>query len=187
MIPLTARAHAQVLSIIEAGEIAIDATVGNGHDTLFLADCVTQTGFVYGFDIQPQAIAVTMERLRCNELKHVTLLQQSHANLRASLPAEIEGKVAVVMMNLGYLPGGDKQLTTRSDSTLAAIRDGIGLLRPGGIMTIIGYPGHSEGAIETAAVVDFLSGVSPVEFQVDEPFPEANRIAAPRLFVIRRA
>ena len=186
MTPLTELAHTLVRAVLQPGDIAIDATAGNGHDTLFLAECVGPTGTVYSFDIQLAALAVTSMRLAAANLSNVILLQRSHAQMRSALPNVRPGKVAAVMLNLGYLPGGDKRLTTQTASTITAIRDGLTLIAPGGIMTIVVYPGHRGGANEATAVERLLNELPPASFEVHEPSPTTDHNAAPRLFVVRK-
>ena len=186
MMPLTELAHTLVRAVVQPGDIAIDATAGNGHDTQFLAECVGPAGTVYSFDSQLAALAVTTVRLAAASLKNVILLQRSHAEMPSALPSVRPGTVTAVMLNLGYLPGGDKRLTTQTASTIAAIRDGLTLLAPGGLLTILAYPGHHSGADETVAVEKLLRELSPAEFHVHEPSPTTERSGAPRLFVVRK-
>lgn len=186
MIPLTEIAQSHVRCILKPGDIAIDATVGNGFDTQLLAESVGPTGFVYGFDIQPAALQATSRRLTEACLNNVSLLQINHAEMRTAIPCELHGRISAIMWNLGYLPGGDKQLTTTMQSTLAAIQTGLALLACGGVMTIIAYTGHPGGLEETAAVEALLRGLDPNEYQFTEPSPASNRNSPPRLFVVRR-
>ena len=186
MTPLTELAHTLVRAVLQPGDIAIDATAGNGHDTRFLAECVGPTGTVFSFDIQPAALAATAARLAAASLNNVVLLPRSHAEMPSALLDVRPGRVTAVMLNLGYLPRGDKHLTTQTDSTITAIRDGLTLLAPGGIMTIVVYPGHRSGADEATAVERQLNELSPAEFEVHEPSPTTDHNAAPRLFVVRK-
>ncbi len=186
MTPLTELAHTLVQAVLQPGDIAIDATAGNGHDTQFLAECVGPTGTVYSFDIQLAALAVTSMRLAAASLNNVILFQRSHAEMPSALRDVRPGTVTAVMLNLGYLPGGDKRLTTQTASTITAIRDGLTLLAPGGIMTIVAYPGHRSGADEAVAVEKLLNDLSAAEFHVHEPSPTTVQSGAPRLFVVRK-
>lgn len=155
MEPLTAQAHRLVRSALNRGDVAIDATAGNGHDTLFLAHEVGPFGHVYACDIQPQAIANTCTRLQQEGVKQVTVFEGSHVELSSRLPTELRGKIGAVMFNLGYLPGGDKGLTTQRETTLAALGDLLTWLRPGGVLTVMVYPGHAAGGPEAEAVEDW--------------------------------
>ncbi len=176
---LTERAHAAVRAVLSLGEIAIDATAGNGHDTRVLAAAVGPSGRVFAFDVQSEAIARTAEAL--GPAHPVTLLHMSHAEMRAAVPLEYHGRIAAVMFNLGYRPGGDRRIATSAESTLEAIAAALDLLRPGGVLTVLAYPGHSGGAEEAAAVAKALASFEPVV----EHGVQAGH-ASPLLFVVRR-
>ena len=182
MIPLTSQAHELVRAVLKPGDIAIDATAGNGHDTQFLAECVGPRGTVYSFDIQESALHATARRLASAGLENVTLILRNHAEMRDALPTGLVRNVAAVMFNLGYLPGGDKRLVTKSDSTLTAIQAALPLMAPSGIMTIIAYPGHTGGGNEARQVQDFLNGLAG-QIQWHEPSPATNAVS-PRLFTV---
>lgn len=172
---LTEQAHDLCGQVVAAGDVVIDATVGNGHDTLFLARRVGNTGKVYGFDRQTEAIRETSRRLEQAGVAHAVLLHADHAEMRASIPPEHHGRVAAVMLNLGYLPGGDKSFVTETASTLPAIEQGLELLKSGGVLTALCYPGHPGGAAETAAVTRLLAGLADEEFE----FKEYRAVASP--------
>lgn len=107
---------------VKEGDIAVDATVGNGHDTLYLAERVGEKGHVFGFDIQQEAIASTSARLQEHHLlERVTLFQASHDQLIEKIPDVYHGHIAGAIFNLGYLPGGDKRIVTKPESTIRAI------------------------------------------------------------------
>ena len=176
---LTARAHAAVRAVVAAGDTVIDATAGNGRDTSFLAGVVGPTGRVFAFDIQAEALARTAERL--GSAPHVTLLKRNHAEMGDAIPAEHRGRVAAVMFNLGYLPGGDHSIATRAGSTRTAMAAALDLLRPGGVLTVLTYPGHAGGAEEAAAVAETLAPLGAHEHRGEWDGP-----AAPRLFVVHK-
>src|SRR5688572_12496052 len=138
---LTELARAAVRSALGPGETAIDATAGNGHDTLFLAESVGPGGRVFAFDVQPTALERTAERLAAAGVRNVALLCRDHAGLADVLPGDCRGRVGAVMFNLGYLPGGDKAVATRPGSSVPAIAAALGLLRPGGVLTAVAYAG----------------------------------------------
>jgi predicted methyltransferase len=185
MIRLTESAHAEVRSVLRAGEVAIDATAGNGHDTRFLADCVGPTGRVFAFDIQPAALERTAEVV--GRSADVALLGVDHASMRETIPAEFRGRIGAVMFNLGYRPGGDKRVTTRTESTLTAIVVALELLRPGGVLTIVAYTGHPGGSDEAEAVGKLLAGLRPKAFAVREIRGESDSPGSPRLLVVHKA
>lgn len=154
---LTELAHAAVAPRLRPGDLAIDATAGNGHDTLALARCVGDSGRVWAFDIQCAALDATAARLARADLAHrVTLVHASHAAMPAHLPAEATGRVGAVMANLGYLPGGDRTVITDAQATAAMLRDAVAMLRPGGVLCVTAYPGHDGGDTDAAAVHAFF-------------------------------
>lgn len=145
---------------VKEGDIVVDATVGNGHDTLYLAERVGSSGHVFGFDIQAQAIENTTKRLREHRMEErVTLLQASHAELHTHIPSQYKGRITGAMFNLGYLPGGDKQIVTKPNSTIAAIEQLLEIMAPEGIIVLVIYHGHPEGAIERDALLQYVSTI----------------------------
>ncbi|AGT33183.1 rRNA methyltransferase [Geobacillus genomosp. 3] len=142
---------------LKEGGIAVDATVGNGHDTVFLAERVGERGHVFGFDIQAEAIAAARARLAEHGLDgRVTLFQTSHSLLLETLPRHVHGRVAAAVFNLGYLPGGNKQIVTKPESTIEAVRQLLSILKPGGVIALVVYHGHPEGKIERDALLDYV-------------------------------
>lgn len=140
--------------VLTHGDAAIDATIGNGHDTLFLAQCVGANGKVIGFDVQEEALLSTQKKLLENGAHaQVTLHLASHEKMKHF----IHEKVKAVMFNLGYLPGSDHALITETSCTIAALDAACSLLASGGIITVVCYPGHAGGDEETQAVKDWAS------------------------------
>jgi predicted methyltransferase len=159
--PILAQARDLIKSALKPGDTAIDATVGNGHDTLFLAECVGPTGHVVGFDIQPSALTVTARRLRAAGLEErVELVLRGHEDMTAwfTESASLRHPKAA-MFNLGYQPGGDKSVITRAVTTLIALESVLGLIVPGGIITVVIYPGHEGGRVETESVLSWARAV----------------------------
>jgi predicted methyltransferase len=147
--------HALLRERIAPGDLVIDATAGNGHDTLFLAEAVGASGQVIAIDIQEEAISATRKRLgKANLLVRARLHCGSHADLRKIAGG---GSPTVIVFNLGYLPGGDRSVITNMEGTLAALAASIEILRPGGSLAVVCYPGHSGGDSEAAAVEGFIS------------------------------
>lgn len=150
---LTLQAHNTVRQHIPEGGIAIDATAGNGLDTSFLARCVGAAGQVFAFDIQQRAIAATQYRLQQANLDDiVTLVRASHDSMSDVLPSTVHRRVNAIMFNLGYLPGGDKSITTNLSSTLRALSVAMTLLSDNGVLSIMAYRGHAGGITEFAGV-----------------------------------
>lgn len=145
-------AQALVQEAISPGQMAVDATAGQGRDTLFMARLVGVQGRVYAFDVQEEALAATGQNLSRQGLRErVHLIRDGHQYLERYL----QEPVAAVMFNLGYLPGGDHDLTTRPDTTLVALRQALDLLQAGGVLTVVVYPGHPGGEEEALAVEEW--------------------------------
>lgn len=180
---LTELAHEAVRAVLGPGEVAVDATAGNGHDTAFLARLVGPSGRVFAFDIQPEALTRTAARI--GNAGAVTLLARDHAEMAAAIPREFHGQVGAVMFNLGYRPGGPPEVVTRRETTCRAISAGLQLLRPGGVLTVIAYTGHPGGKAEAVAVADLLWALPDPPFHVTEERPRC-RTLAPWLFVVHR-
>jgi SAM-dependent methyltransferase len=166
-------AHQLVGQRVRPGETVADATAGNGNDTLFLAKQVGAGGRVYGFDIQREAIEATRRKLEeagiavANGEREgvVRLVLDSHTEMARHIDPDDAGRVAAVMFNLGYLPGSDRQVITLPDSTLSALNSALSLLRPGGILTAVVYPGHPGGQEEAEAVEAWASALPQREAQ----------------------
>jgi predicted methyltransferase len=176
---LTALVHEQLATIVGPGDHVVDATAGNGHDTAWLAELVGPTGRVYAIDIQVEAIAQTAARLSAEERSRVVLLTGDHAKWDRLIPHASHGRLAAVVFNLGYLPGGDKTRITNTASTLAALEQAVHGLRAGGVLSVLGYPGHPGGAAECNAVAAWFRSRSDLE--VTEPDPSLPP-HAPRWF-----
>ncbi|MNI07946.1 hypothetical protein D3C73_609660 [compost metagenome] len=163
-------AHQLIAQRVQAGEAVIDATMGNGVDTLFLCKLVGQDGSVYGFDVQQQALDQTQERLTKElEPPHsptVLLSLCGHELMDQVIPVDQHGTISAVTFNLGYLPGADPSTITKFETTQAALNSAIQLLRKGGIITIVLYRGHEGGQQEADAVEQWAAGLSPAGYQV---------------------
>ncbi|NLP37469.1 MAG: methyltransferase domain-containing protein [Firmicutes bacterium] len=168
-----------VREVLTPGDIAVDATCGNGHDTLFLAELVGPEGKVFAFDIQQEAILSTQKKLEAAQLsERVELLNTSHANEAFWPPAPLQA----VMFNLGYLPGGDHEVITQPKSTVAALQIAVTRLQPGGIITLVVYTGHDGGEEELEAVRNFCTKLPQKEYAVLE-YKFINQINRPPLLL----
>ncbi len=169
--------------VVRRGDAVIDATLGNGHDTLALARLVGSTGRVWGFDVQESAVAHTTARLSAeNLLDRCLLFQTGHENIAQI----VTSPVRYVSFNLGWLPGGDKRITTRWVTTEAALKSALTLLLPLGVCTVCAYPGHAEGDHERTALEAYLSTLRPQDFNVlHQRFLNAGP-GAPECFVIQK-
>jgi predicted methyltransferase len=183
MLRATELAHLILRQAVRPGAWTVDATVGNGHDTLFLAQLVGPNGRVFGFDVQSVALAATAERVRGQS--QVTLIHSGHEILAKHLPADAKGQLAAVMFNLGYLPGAAKDTTTRTETTISALNQALDYLTIGGLITLVLYPGHPGGGEEAAAVRAYAQNL-PAAFSVGH-YARLNCLEpAPELLVIER-
>lgn len=179
MIRLTELAHQHWREWICPGDTVVDATVGNGHDTLVLAQCVGPTGTVIGFDVQPDALDSARRRLLDAGYHQARLDFDDHAKIAEFVTIPVR----IVAFNLGYLPGGDKRITTTAASTVRALEGAAKVLLPGGMITVIAYRGHAGGEAETEAVRECLRRLPG--FAVEE-IPGSNSPISPVLFIARK-
>lgn len=165
------------------GDIAVDATMGNGHDTQMLCELVGETGHVYAFDVQEQAVANTRTRLsEAGLLDRATLLHCGHQEMALRVPAPVQ----CVVFNLGWLPGGDKQITTLWQTTRIAITAALNLLCEGGVCVICAYPDHTAGNEERGQLTKCLARIRPQDFNVlHQRFINAGP-GAPECFILQK-
>ncbi len=167
--------------IVEGGT-AVDFTMGNGHDTLWLSRMVGPNGKVYAFDIQDGALESTAKLLEAeNAPKNYTLIKASHHLVRDY----VKEPFCVGMFNLGWLPGGDKSVTTMHQTTIPAITEAIDLLDSGGGILIAVYPGHPEGEIEGKLITELLSGYSRFRFTIS-CLKIVNSPSSPFFFLVEK-
>ena len=196
-ISLVNAAHNLIRYRLNPGDIAIDATVGNGHDTVFLVEQVSPSGKVYGFDIQQAAIDSTWakvescckagERARSNAPllpEWLTLIQASHADMAENIPAPVYGNISACMFNLGYLPGSDKSIITETESTLTALAIASRMLSSNGLLTVLAYPGHHGGDQESIEVKNWCEQLDEKQFSVRIFYSTENKVSAPRLYMV---
>ena len=155
--------HFLLREALKSGDKALDATAGNGHDTKFLAELVGAEGRVFSFDIQKEAIANTKKLLQEAKLEeNVELIKNSHAELDQYLNEEISAAI----FNLGYLPGGNKEIITKSKSTLRALKKAVLLLKKDGVVVLVIYSGHDGGDEEREAVLDYVTDLDYKKYNV---------------------
>ncbi len=176
-------AHNFIMPRLQAASLVIDATAGNGNDTLFLAKNSSASTAVWAFDIQPQAIAKTELLLQNHGFIHkVRIMLDDHANIANYINQPVD----IVMFNLGYLPGGDHTVSTCPTSTLQALNQTLQLLTVGGLITITAYPGFDHGKRECQAVHQYLTTLSQQTFTVAS-WTMVNQINSPPvLYVIEK-
>lgn len=184
-------AHQWTAERAGGGDAVIDATAGGGVDTLALARLVGRKGKVYAFDIQREALDRTAGRLRAelagDASPDIRLLLADHSAMANYIDAEDRGRIAAVMFNLGYLPGGgDPSVITKPDTTLAALETALALLRPGGILTCVLYPGHPGGDAEAATVERWAAELPAAEGRA-ALYRQPQRPSAPYLIGVERS
>lgn len=186
-IRVTSLAGEFIRSVVKPGDIAVDATVGTGQDTLMLAECTGSSGCVYAFDIQEEALARIQEKLEIKGIESwVTLIHQGHQNMKEVLESKgvKNNTVKAIVFNLGYLPGGDHRVVTSSITTLKALEGALQLLAPQGMITVCLYPGHSVGQQEAEDVLTWCEALEKPF--VAHHFRTLNRNLPPTLVIIQR-
>ncbi len=153
-LPLLKLAHRMLEEVIRPGDRVIDATLGNGHDALFLAKLVSPNGRIYGFDVQELAIESTRKRLMAAEIGESVF--ELHGIGHERLDEFVKEPVKAVVFNLGYLPSADKSVITASDTTLQALEKAKDLIAVNGLLSVMCYPGHKGGDAEAEAVTSWF-------------------------------
>lgn len=155
--------HKVLLDKLRTAKYIVDATVGNGNDTLYLAANSPAAAKLYAFDIQQVALDIAQRKLAAENLADkTTFILANHA----TLDQFIDEKVDVAMFNLGYLPGGDHAVTTIAKTTITAITKVLAILSLNGLVGIIAYPGHDQGSEEYYSLVDYLQKLPVEKFTV---------------------
>lgn len=159
-----ALAHRFLTERVPPGGLCIDATMGRGRDTAFLCSLVGAAGRVLAFDIQQEALDSTAALLEKENLSgRAKLLLDSHSNMASYAQPD---SVDAIAFNFGWLPGGDHTVFTMSESSIPAIRAGLELLKPGGVMSLCIYYGKDSGFAERDALLDYLQTVDNDRFTV---------------------
>ena len=146
--------------------LPVEATAGNGHEPVCLATCGGPQGRVVAIDLQSEAIQRTRDRIDESGFQNVLYFESSHINLPSIVAEEDHRSVGAVMFNLGYLPSGDKSVITQTSTTILAIQAALNIIRPGGIVSVLAYPGHSGGDAEASAVVKFAGSLYSEKYRV---------------------
>ena len=150
---------------LKPGDFAVDATMGNGKDTLFLAKLVGETGKVFAFDIQLEALHNTTKRLKENkvDLSSVSLIHDGHQNIDQYIEGEI---ISGAMFNLGYLPGGDRNIVTKPETTIISLQKCLDCLKKNGLITIVVYHAHMGGQEEKEKVLSFVKQLEREKYHI---------------------
>lgn len=168
---------------VKPGDICIDATMGNGNDTLLLSELTGEMGKVLAFDIQEMALSNTQKKLTdaCAP-QNYTLLLESHANMEKYAA---ENSISCIVFNFGYLPGGDHAKATIAEHSIAAMEQGLRLLKKGGLMSLCIYSGGDSGFEERDAILTWLKTLDSKKFLVirSEYFNRPNNPPMPVLVI----
>ena len=184
MVDLTGLHKHFILEHLGEGEVAVDFTMGNGNDTLFLSRTVGASGRVYAFDIQEDALTSTRAHLEANGApENYTLICASHHRVKEFVKEPIKAG----MFNLGYLPrSGRKTLYTMRETTMPAVEAAIDLLAPDGVLIVAIYPGHEEGALEGEMLREYFAGLSKYRICASE-FRILNSPTSPYFFLVEKS
>jgi len=176
--------HCYIGQVLREGHAAVDATGGKGYDTLFMAGLVGQSGRVYVFDIQEEALRGIAGRLEKEGMRsRAVLIHAGHEEMEEF----VVEPVRAVMFNLGYLPGGNHNVVTRPETTLAGLRAALKLLASGGRLSVVAYRGHRGGLEEALAVEEILKSLDKRKYSTIK-IELLNRVEnAPVLFVAEKA
>ncbi|MFD1020568.1 class I SAM-dependent methyltransferase [Thalassobacillus hwangdonensis] len=158
--------HQLLAEVIKRGDVVVDGTCGNGHDTLFLSELVGPSGVVYGFDIQEEAIENTKEKLNNASFSNVQLFHDSHAKADTLITEDHALRMKGAIFNLGYLPGSDKSIVTTPDSTLTALQSLLYMLQSGGRIVLVVYHGHEGGTEEKDALLEMVENLDQKHYDV---------------------
>jgi len=163
--PALRYSHELLKEVVERGDVVVDATMGNGNDTAFLATLVGEKGKVYAFDVQEEAVENTKDRLTKENLDdgRVSLILKGHEHLSEFIQ---EQKIRAAIFNLGYLPKADHSIITKSETTISAIEQLLTKLEKSGRIIIVVYYGHLGGLEEKEAVLDYVQTLNQDEVQV---------------------
>lgn len=181
-------AHSHWTAHVESGDTVIDATCGNGHDALFLAQLALKenAGTLFAIDLQSAAILNTEHLLKTELAQEIWARVHLIRGCHSKFPPEIlPGTVSLITYNLGYLPGGDKNKTTMLETTLQSLKSSMELVKPGGVICITCYPGHSEGKREEKSLLDYAANLDAREWLCSHQ-SWINRLNAPSLLLITR-
>ena len=156
--------HEIICSQAPNGGFYIDATMGKGNDTLFLCNLAGESGHVLAFDIQKEALQMTEALLLSQGVRErAELILDGHENMgRYAKPETAD----VICFNFGYLPGGDHRIATAADTSVEAVREGLGILKRGGMMSLCIYHGGDTGFEEKQKLLEYIKKLKAQEYTV---------------------
>lgn len=177
--------HEIIRSQAQKGGVYVDATMGNGNDTVFLCELAGEAGEVFAFDIQKQALEATQNLLEEHRIEtKYHLILDGHENMDKYIP---EGKAEVICFNFGYLPGGDHEIATKPSTSILAIEKGLAILKSGGMMCLCVYSGGDTGFEEKDCILNYLKELAPKKYTVivNQYFNRGNNPPIP-IFIFKK-
>ena len=164
---------------IKPGDFCIDATSGNGHDSVYLCELCGESGHVLAMDIQPEAVESTKTNLAehgFSEMSEVFCTSHSEIDKFAK-----PNTADCIVFNFGWLPGGSHDVFTRAETSSPAIQKSLDILKPGGLLSLCVYYGRNNGYSERDAILEFVKSLPGAQYNVmkcdflnrpnDPPFP----------------
>lgn len=168
---------------LKEGMVVADCTLGNGYDAERMLEVIGKSGWLYGFDIQDQALMKTRERLK--SFNNFTLYRESHEYIKTYLSNE---SLDAAVFNLGYLPSGDRQITTLAESTLKSVKATLDCLKIGGLLGITVYRGHPQGADEDRVLSPYLESLNADQYHLLHcEYPNQGNKVPHVYYVIKKA
>lgn len=169
---------------IKQGQVVLDATVGNGKDTVLMANMVGDSGRVYGFDIQKIAIENTKKLLEEETFRErVVLIRDSHEYLNKYISVKLD----FIIYNLGYLPNGDKDIITKASTTIKSLKSALELLNNNGLLLINSYVGHDGGLEENIEIENLLKNLNQKHFNVLKHSFINQKNTPPVLYIVEKS
>lgn len=182
---LTEKVHNYLEEHLQPGDLAIDATAGNGHDCLKIAQLIAPNGRLIAVDRQSAAITASRHRLSTHKLQHLCeWIEGDHGEALQALGQRYPRQASAIVFNLGYLPGGDKSIQTEVATTQTALKACTALLKPSGILLVTAYRGHPGGMAEAEAVAQWMHAYTGL-VQCHEP--EKNAESTPPILWVAKA
>ena len=187
-VPLTKIAHQYLQSVLRSGDLAIDATAGNGYDSVACAQCIQPGGQLHYIYCQATAIKATEQRLTHIPSLHCRLVPHvgDHAEVLASLHTDYAEQAKAIIFNLGYLPGSDKSIQTQPQTTLRALQSAQQLLHPTGLLLVTAYRGHPGGQEEADCVGKWMQEAIQSGGHTNCHSPDHTRATPPQLWCYSR-
>ena len=177
--------HSIIRSQIPEGGVYVDATMGNGHDTLFLCEMAGENGSVWAFDIQNQALESTRTLLSQHGYeRNVHLIKDGHENMDRYVK---EQTADAICFNFGYLPGGDHSIATQAQTSGTAIEKGLKILKSGGMMSLCIYSGGDTGFEEKDRILQYIKELPSAMYTVivNEYYNRGNHPPLP-VFIFKK-